>query len=441
MSKRIILVFVFLQFGAFIWGQTYTELFDKINREVKSKYVPDSRDKVYEVKLIEKDNTIILQGVTTEPEAKEELINNLKNIGLTPYDQIKLLPEEDLNGRIYGVVCMSVASFNGSNGFSAESGTQALAGMPVKVLEKSSNGWYRCINMEGYIAWTITNSVAAMTKDEYNAYIEQPKYIVTVPYSTIYSAASTSSLPVSDLVLGAIVVDDERTTNNPIYEKYIDSVYSNNLNAGYNLSKNRKHLKKTNGWCRVHLADGRAGYVRSSDIKRYDEWIKDRLPTKENIVQTAKLFLGWPYVWGGTSIKGIDCSGLSKTVYYLNGYVLMRDASQQCKTGDHIDISDFVNGDYSLKALKNLEPGDLIFFGRKGDKNGVGERITHVAIYIGEGKIIHSSNVVRMNSLIPSHSNYYSGSKNIVRARRIIGTADSEKKVWSVKKILENKID
>ena len=99
-----------------------------------------------------------------------------------------------------------------------------------------------------------------------------------------------------------------------------------------------------------------------------------------------------------------------------------------------MDVSKFVAGDYTKEALSNLRPGDLVFFGRKAE-NGRRERVTHVAIYMGDGMIIHSSNIVRINSLIPGEKDYYAGSRRMLKARRIIGTADQGKGVVSVRNI------
>ena len=293
---------------------------------------------------------------------------------------------------------MSTASFNCDGRFSGESGTQALMGMPVRILEENDDDWYRCINMEGYTAWVITRSVKAMTKAEYEEYLAKPKVFVNKKYSTLYSEKNVSSLPVSDLVWGCILIDEGRQ----------------------------------GVWRKVSVADGRTGYVPEEDVIDLHKWMDNAVPTEKNIVETAKQFCGFPYVWGGTSIKGVDCSGLTKSAYFLNGYVLRRDASQQCKTGDSVDVHKFVEGTYTKAALANLRPGDLLFFGRKAE-NGRKERVTHVAIYMGDGKIIHSSNIVRINSLIPGEKDYYAGAKRLLKARRIIGTADQGKGVVSVK--------
>lgn len=385
-----------LNIGAF--GQNVNALFNKISNDVMNKYAPDERDKTYDVSLIEKDGKLILVGSTTEKEAVEALVSRLADAGITAQNRIDLLPSNSLKGKTYGIVCMSTASFNCDGRFSAESGTQALMGMPVRILEENDDDWYRCINMEGYTAWVITRSVKAMTKAEYEEYLAKPKVFVNKKYSTLYSEKNVSSLPVSDLVWGCILIDEGRQ----------------------------------GVWRKVSVADGRTGYVPEEDVIDLNKWMDNAVPTEKNIVETAKQFCGFPYVWGGTSIKGVDCSGLTKSAYFLNGYVLRRDASQQCKTGDSVDVHKFVEGTYTKAALANLRPGDLLFFGRKAE-NGRKERVTHVAIYMGDGKIIHSSNIVRINSLIPGEKDYYAGAKRLLKARRIIGTADQGKGVVSVK--------
>ena len=108
------------------------------------------------------------------------------------------------------------------------------------------------------------------------------------------------------------------------------------------------------------------------------------MPTKfhpEMMIAYAKLLLGSPYLWGGRTAFGIDCSGLVQVCARLSGLLLPRDASQQMEYGELVYF------------LQETQPGDLAFF---GDEDG---RITHVGIIIGGEQIIHCSGQVRIDYL------------------------------------------
>ncbi|PKV51051.1 SH3 domain-containing protein [Aquimarina sp. MAR_2010_214] len=113
--------------------------------------------------------------------------------------------------------------------------------------------------------------------------------------------------------------------------------------------------------------------------------------SKENIVNTAFLFLNAPYLWGGKTNFGIDCSGFSQMVYKLNGYKLLRDASQQATQGD------------PLSFIEESEPGDLAFF---DNEEGA---ITHVGIMMKDNYIIHAHGKVRVDRI--DHTGIYNAEK------------------------------
>ncbi len=113
---------------------------------------------------------------------------------------------------------------------------------------------------------------------------------------------------------------------------------------------------------------------------------------KENLVQTAFLYLNAPYLWGGKTPFGIDCSGFTQMVYKLNGYKLLRDASQQATQGE------------ALSFIEESEPGDLAFF-----DNSEGN-IIHVGIIMKDNYIIHAHGKVRIDRL--DHSGIYNVDKN-----------------------------
>lgn len=103
--------------------------------------------------------------------------------------------------------------------------------------------------------------------------------------------------------------------------------------------------------------------------------------TSEEILSTAMKYLGSPYLWGGRSPFGIDCSGLVQMVFKMNGIFLPRDASQQVSEGKAVNF------------IEEAQPGDLAFFGEEDAK------ISHVGIIVDTGTLIHASGDVRIDKL------------------------------------------
>lgn len=126
---------------------------------------------------------------------------------------------------------------------------------------------------------------------------------------------------------------------------------------------------------------------------KFDGNLTEGITNKANIIQTAFLYLNSPYLWGGKTPFGIDCSGFTQMVYKLNGYKLLRDASQQATQGD------------PLSFIEESEPGDLAFF-----DNADGD-IIHVGIIMKDNYIIHAHGKVRIDRL--DHSGIYNVDRKI----------------------------
>jgi len=113
---------------------------------------------------------------------------------------------------------------------------------------------------------------------------------------------------------------------------------------------------------------------------------------KNELIKTAYMYLNAPYLWGGKTPFGIDCSGFTQMVYKLNGYKLLRDASQQSTQGE------------ALSFIEESEPGDLAFFDNEEGK------IIHVGIIMNDNYIIHASGKVRIDRL--DHLGIYNAETN-----------------------------
>jgi len=351
-----------------------------IINNVKSKYAPDKRVAVFNVEGKLENKTVELTGETNKIEARNELISSIpKDFKIK--DKIILLPSKELGDKVYGVINLSVANIRSKPGDPEEMATQGLLGYPVRIL-KAKGGWCLIQTPDNYIGWVDDDGIELMTQNKINDWCNSKKIIYTNTYGTTYSNSDVNSLPVSDIVKGNIL----------------------------------QFIEVIGDFTKVKYPDGRIAYIPSSFVQDYDKWVSSRNLTSENVVSTGKTFLGIPYLWGGTSLKGVDCSGFTKTVYYLNGLILPRDASQQVFAGDEIDTK---NG------FDNLKPGDLLFFGTKA-KGTTKERVTHVAMYIGNSEFIHSSGRVRINSLDKNKDNFSSYRFNgFIRAKRMINAKDN----------------
>lgn len=287
------------------------------------------------------------------------------------------------------LVSVSVTDMKKLPDYQSETVSQAMMGTPVEVTGKESY-WYSIVTPEGYSGWTTEQNIVLLTEEAMEQWRQAERLIVRDYFALVTMAPADGAEVLSDCVMGNILVQD----NTP----------------------------EKNGFTPVMLPDGRKGYVPSESVASLSKWMEAAAePSGEDIVATARQFLGFPYLWGGLSPKGMDCSGLVKLSYFLNGIILLRDASQQIDTGEALDFSDVRN---------NLHPGDLVFFGRSATDTR-GRSVSHVGISMGNGMMIHSSLRVRVNSLLPERPDSYV-SKKIVGACRILGHQDKEPGIVTV---------
>jgi cell wall-associated NlpC family hydrolase len=300
-----------------------------------------------------------------------------------PEEKAQMFDEET-----FGVVNVSVADMRTQPDYSAEMATQLLLGAPVKAIQHQ--GWIQVESAENYAAWMPANSFVIMNKAEFNAWTAAPKIIFTDTYGFAYEQPDETKSRFADLVFGNML----------------------------------KFIADEGRFYKAEYPDGRQAFVLKSQSQGFEDWKHSVSPTEESIIDKALSLKGIPYTWGGTSTKMMDCSGFSKTVFLMNGIILMRDASQQAATGIPVDIG---NG------YGNLRAGDLLFFGRKGE-NGAKDRVRHVGIYMGNLEFIHEAGNVHISSFDSSKPNYDErNTQEFISATRIIGAVGTAG-IWEIGK-------
>jgi cell wall-associated NlpC family hydrolase len=360
-------------------AQNNDEQMNNLIEETRIKFAPDKRTAIFQVSFIKEGEVYTISGETDNPEAKKYFIQKLHDSGIVFSEKISVLPSTEIEEKKFGVVTVSVANLRTKPDHPAELTSQALLGTPVKVL-KYEEGFYLVQTPDKYIAWLDSDAIELFNLADFKIYIDSRKVIFVKEYGFAFRDESELSGHVSDLTKGNIL----------------------------------EFIGESKDFVKVKYPDKRTAYINKSEVVLFDEWIKSRNPSAQTILDEAFNMMGIPYLWGGTSYKGIDCSGFTKTVFFLNGILLSRDASQQVNQGESIDTQ---NG------FENLLPGDLLFFGRKADEN-TKEKITHVGIYIGNMEYIHESGKVKVNSFDPESPIFSKHRLNqFVRAKRILSSA------------------
>lgn len=343
--------------------------------DIKAEFAPDKRVALFNVSAQETPSGYILKGESDLPNAVTALKEQLSTENIVFVDSIQLLPSPDLGERTKAVVNISVANLRSEPKHSAELATQATLGTPVKVLKKEG-GWYYVQTPDNYLSWVDDGGITLMDDGRFEEWKERDKIIYTETYGHAYNDVTEKDV-ISDLVAGDIL----------------------------------EFVKLGDDHFVASYPDGRIALVRFDEAESYYGWIQKMDPTEEDLIATSKKLMGVPYLWGGTSTKGVDCSGFTKTIYFLNGMVIPRDASQQVHTGKPID---------SVQDFDNLQKGDLLFFGRKAT-DSTAEKVVHVGMWIGNNEFIHASNMVRISSIDPSAENFDEFNRNrYLRTKRIL---------------------
>lgn len=383
---KIILSFLLL-ISLKLFSQSNASFPVKQIEQIRQHYAPDKRTAWFEVKAIRQGNGWLLRGETTVLAARDSLLTIFKKMKVKVIDSIKVWPADAPGWRPFGVVTVSPCNIRSAPGHSQELATQALLGTPLNVLKQQEN-WFLVQTPDKYIGWLEEGAFKAFSRVEMEEWKALPKVIFTGLSGTVLAGIDTKSGFLGDVNAGDVLA--------------FRGEHSNLVEVGY--------------------ADGRKGFLYKVQVIPLRTWLESRQVTTENILNTARDLLGRPYLWGGTSPKGMDCSGFTKTVFFLNGVILARDASQQVRSGLLITAT------IDWKVIK---PGDFLFFGKAATPSA-GEKVTHVAIYLGEGKIIHSGDgQVQIQSLRPGDADFVQKRYDtFLRAKRMLPFSPEKETAW-----------
>jgi len=230
----------------------------------------------------------------------------------------------------YGICNLNSIALRATPSDTAEMVSQVLFGESFEITDKQNNWLQIALAYDGYEGWIDAKQQAAISKEIFETLQDKEQVLI----SDMVNFVSFKDTELLTLSLGAVL---------PFFKS--PHFILNDISYTYEGSVFEKRLKK------------------------------------ENLVSNAYLYLNAPYLWGGRTPFGIDCSGFTQMVYKLSGYALLRDASQQATQGE------------TLSFIEECEPGDLAFF-----DNDEGN-IIHVGIILANHHIIHAHGKVRIDRL------------------------------------------
>jgi SH3-like domain-containing protein len=308
--------------------------------------------------------TIVSNKNIGQKESQDHIIRPLKDTVGSEQDTCQM-----------GLVTLSTINLRKEPHHSAELVSQSILGTPLRILN-NVDSWLQIQTPDNYTGWVDEASIKPVTKTEMEAWKKADKVIYLENTGWLYNSASEKSGVIGDIVGGGII----------------------------------ENIGGSGGYIMIKLPDGRIGFVEKRKVMDFDKWKRTGPGTADNVCSMSYTYLGLPYLWGGTSAKGVDCSGLVQSVFFRNGIILRRDASLQAAHGLPVDISD---------GFSRLKKGDLLFFGSKVNGN---PHVTHVALYLGNNEYINSSGRVQINSLDPSKDDYNGLRINsLLMAKRVMG--------------------
>jgi len=295
---------------------------------------------------------------------------------LTLTNDITVLSRPDTR---WALIRGAVSNLRGMPSNRAELKAQALFGEPVELLKHDPQGWWLVRLADGYLGWTTEEPLCVCDRAQAQAYRAQAEALVVADLALAYAGPDESDmLRVGMLPFGVPVQVSERRE----------------------------------GMARVNWSGEPPLWLAERDLLPMS---KRPRPDAAGIAWTLKLmhrFIGVPYLWGGETPFGFDCSGLAQTAMEFMGLRVPRDADMQCVVGRPVEGDPY--------------PGDLLFFGKSSDASAAerSSSITHVAISLGGPEFIHATQIVwgvQRNSLDPASPIYRASlQERLVAVRRFV---------------------
>lgn len=251
----------------------------------------------------------------------------------------------------WAVVSIPVTCMRSAPSHAAEQCSQAIIGTPVRITGEKGE-WYKVDTPDGYAGWVKSNTVDPISDHELQNWKSASRVVCKSWLTRLYD---DSGSPAGYAPYGALLqtVQEESDKSHGLIPVYAPGC------------PGRLHVRTEDVW--TSTADWTDSFTDADAA---------------TVIGTARSMLGAPYLWGGASSLAPDCSGFTQIAFMSAGMLLPRDTSMQIKCGVEVPSLDL--------AL----PGDLVFYGNNG-------RVNHVAIYLGDKKIIHSSGHVRICRMEP----------------------------------------
>ncbi|MBM3266929.1 MAG: C40 family peptidase [Candidatus Sericytochromatia bacterium] len=336
----------------------------------RTRLAPDARTVAWDVKPVWRDGKLELVGRASVPEWPEvvtacresseaPVVDQVKRLGATPPRAIALAP---------------VIHLRRGPGHAFEMMSQVVMGTLLDVLEAGEE-WWQVRAPDGMIAWARSTNLQPATDRDAERWRTREQVLITSPLVTA-----------PRLTHGSVTLS--AGTRLAFVGRRRDDLLGR--------TPGREEVLLPAAACRHVPADDGSNPLRAGLSE----------PTPELLIRMAHSFLGVPYLWGGTSGWGLDCSGFTQLVFQMAGIQLPRDSDQQLALGQ-------AHG--PVTQVKDLAPGDLVFFK------------SHVGLFLGRGEFIHASapaGCVTVNALIPGAQHYASAlAKRFLGGGRVLGAS------------------